>query len=88
MPRPVPHRSAARLRVTRAWNSPRAPHATDRRTHQLSLTELGHARYEDALPAVQRREAEREAGLTPEQCEAAFVWMSAMSNARQEVRRN
>ncbi|MFB6557733.1 MULTISPECIES: MarR family winged helix-turn-helix transcriptional regulator [unclassified Streptomyces] len=65
----------------------RAPHATDRRTHQLSLTELGHARYEDALPAVQRREAELEAGLTPEQCEAAFVWMSAMSNARQEVRR-
>ncbi|MFA7761845.1 MarR family winged helix-turn-helix transcriptional regulator [Streptomyces sp. NPDC048723] len=59
----------------------RAPHATDRRTHQLCLTELGHARYEDALPAVQRREAELEAGLTEEQCEAAFAWMSAMSAA-------
>lgn len=67
---------------------PRAPHATDRRTHQLHLTELGRARYEDALPAVQRREAELEVGLTPEQCDAAFTWMSALSTACQETGRS
>ncbi|MFG2485513.1 MULTISPECIES: MarR family winged helix-turn-helix transcriptional regulator [Streptomyces] len=66
----------------------RAPHATDRRTHQLHLTELGRTRYEDALPAVQRREAELEVGLTPEQCDAAFAWMSAMSTACQETGRS
>lgn len=62
----------------------RSPHPTDRRTHQVHLTGLGGTRYEDALPAVRRREAELEAGLTPEQREAAVAWMSAVSTACQE----
>ncbi|WP_314245036.1 hypothetical protein [Streptomyces sp. DSM 40907] len=78
MARIAEHAAVARRRIV----------ATDRRTHQLRLTELGHTRYEDALPAVPRREAELEAGLTEEQCEAAFARMSAMSAARQEAGRN
>ncbi|MFC9294013.1 MarR family winged helix-turn-helix transcriptional regulator [Streptomyces sp. NPDC057011] len=62
----------------------RSPHPTDRRTHRLHLTDLGNARYEEALPAVRQREAELEAGLTPEQREAALVWMSTVSAACHE----
>ncbi|MFJ8213083.1 MarR family winged helix-turn-helix transcriptional regulator [Streptomyces sp. NPDC096033] len=59
----------------------RSPHATDRRTHQLHVTELGSTRYEEALPAVLRREAALEEGLTAEQREAALTWMSAVTTA-------
>ncbi|MCX5380476.1 MarR family winged helix-turn-helix transcriptional regulator [Streptomyces sp. NBC_00091] len=62
----------------------RSPHPTDRRTHQLHVTDLGAARYEEALPAVLRREAELEEGLAPRQREAALAWMSAVSTACQE----
>ncbi|GLX24018.1 MULTISPECIES: MarR family winged helix-turn-helix transcriptional regulator [Streptomyces] len=62
----------------------RSPHPTDRRTHQLHVTELGSARYEEALPAVTRREAELEEGLPPGQREAALAWMSAVASACQE----
>lgn len=59
----------------------RSPHATDRRTHQLHVTDLGSTRYAQALPAVLRREAELEAGLTEEQRAAALSWMSAVTAA-------
>ncbi|MFJ3877857.1 MarR family winged helix-turn-helix transcriptional regulator [Streptomyces sp. NPDC090077] len=59
----------------------RSPHPTDRRTHQLHVTALGSDRYERALPAVVRREAELEQGLGPEQREAALAWMSAVTAA-------
>ncbi|MFE9634689.1 MarR family winged helix-turn-helix transcriptional regulator [Streptomyces sp. NPDC006463] len=62
----------------------RSPHPTDRRTHQLHLTDAGSTRYEEALPAVLRREAQLEEGLTPEQREAALIWMSGVSTACQE----
>ncbi|MFD3556330.1 MarR family winged helix-turn-helix transcriptional regulator [Streptomyces goshikiensis] len=61
----------------------RSPHPTDRRTHQVHLTGPGGTRYENALPAVLRREAELVAGLTPEEREAAFTWMSSVSTACQ-----
>ncbi|WP_330334262.1 MarR family transcriptional regulator [Streptomyces sp. NBC_00536] len=62
----------------------RSPHATDRRTHQLHITPLGTKRYEEALPAVLRREAALEEGLTPEQREAARTWMSAVTAASRQ----
>ncbi|MFI6004864.1 MarR family winged helix-turn-helix transcriptional regulator [Streptomyces sp. NPDC051366] len=62
----------------------RSPHPTDRRTHQLHLTDRGETCYEAALPAVQRREAALEAGLTPQQREAAVAWMSAIAVACHE----
>ncbi|MEV7617885.1 MarR family transcriptional regulator [Streptomyces sp. NPDC089799] len=62
----------------------RSPHATDRRTHQLHVTDRGSTRFEEALPAVLRREAELEAGLTREQREAALTWMSAVTAACRE----
>ncbi|WP_328923828.1 MarR family transcriptional regulator [Streptomyces sp. NBC_00190] len=62
----------------------RSPHPTDRRTHQLHLTDPGNTLYEKALPAVLRREAQLEEGLTPEQREAALIWMSTVSTACQE----
>ncbi|MFJ8014913.1 MarR family winged helix-turn-helix transcriptional regulator [Streptomyces sp. NPDC096339] len=62
----------------------RSPHPTDRRTHQLHVTGLGTTRYEQALPAVLRREAELEEGLTGEQRQSALTWMSAVTAACQE----
>ncbi|MFE2140676.1 MarR family winged helix-turn-helix transcriptional regulator [Streptomyces sp. NPDC059456] len=62
----------------------RSPHPTDRRTHQVRLTPAGATRYEDALPAVRRREAALEAGLEPGQREAVVAWMSAISTACHE----
>ncbi|MET8755850.1 MarR family transcriptional regulator [Streptomyces sp. NPDC004667] len=62
----------------------RSPHPTDRRTHQVHLTALGGRRYEEALPAVVRREAELEAGLTADQRDAAHAWLAAVSTACQE----
>lgn len=59
----------------------RSPHPTDRRTHQLHVTDLGRARYEEALPAVLRREAALEEGLAPGQREAALSWMAAVTAA-------
>ncbi|MFF4104712.1 MarR family winged helix-turn-helix transcriptional regulator [Streptomyces sp. NPDC001903] len=61
----------------------RSPHPTDRRTHQVHLTDLGADRYADALPAVQRREAELEAGLAPDQRDAVLAWMASVSTACQ-----
>lgn len=59
----------------------RSPHPTDRRTHQLHITPLGTTRYEAALPAVQRREAELEAGLPPEQRDTVIAWMTSVALA-------
>ena len=59
----------------------RAPHPTDRRTHQLHLTSLGATRYEASLPAVQRREAALVAGLTPEQRDTVVAWMTSVAVA-------
>ena len=59
----------------------RSPHPTDRRTHQLHITPLGTTRYQAALPAVRRREAELEAGLPQEQRDAVIAWMTSVSLA-------
>jgi DNA-binding MarR family transcriptional regulator len=53
----------------------RSAHPTDRRTHQVHMTDSGRERYVAALPAVLRREAELEAGLSDAQREAARGWM-------------
>ncbi|MEU2254787.1 MarR family transcriptional regulator [Nocardia xishanensis] len=59
----------------------RRPHPTDRRTHQIQVTEAGMRRYAAARVAVARREAELEAGLTPVQRKAIREWMSGIADA-------
>ncbi|WP_218024484.1 MarR family winged helix-turn-helix transcriptional regulator [Nocardia lijiangensis] len=59
----------------------RRPHPTDRRTHQIKVTEAGMQRYAAARVAVARREAELEAGLTPAQRKAIREWMSGIADA-------
>ncbi|WP_435590679.1 MarR family winged helix-turn-helix transcriptional regulator [Nocardia sp. bgisy118] len=59
----------------------RRPHPTDRRTHQIQVTEAGMQRYAAARVAVARREAELEAGLTPAQRKAIREWMSGIADA-------
>jgi DNA-binding MarR family transcriptional regulator len=53
----------------------RTPHSTDRRTHQLHLTDAGRRRLDEARPAVARREAELEAGFTAEHRADVRAWM-------------
>ena len=57
----------------------RGPHPSDRRTQQISLTELGRRRLEEAHPAVSRRENELESTFTDDQREAVRVWLAHMS---------
>ncbi|WP_328290457.1 MarR family winged helix-turn-helix transcriptional regulator [Nocardia aurantiaca] len=59
----------------------RHPHPTDRRTHQIQLTDAGRALYDRARAAVDRREAELEAGFTPEQRAAVREWLIGMTEA-------
>ncbi|MFE3261950.1 MarR family winged helix-turn-helix transcriptional regulator [Nocardia sp. NPDC059091] len=59
----------------------RRPHPTDRRTHQIYVTDAGRAIYTEAHAAVGRREAELEAGFTPEQRAAVREWLSGMAEA-------
>ncbi|MGV9614250.1 MarR family winged helix-turn-helix transcriptional regulator [Nocardia xishanensis] len=59
----------------------RRPHPTDRRTHQIQVTEAGMRRYAAARVAVARREAELEADLTPVQRKAIREWMSGIADA-------
>jgi DNA-binding MarR family transcriptional regulator len=59
----------------------RAPHPTDRRTHQVRLTGTGRTRYTAARPEVLRREAELEAGLSEAQRAAAREWLLSISAA-------
>ncbi|MEV0032501.1 MarR family transcriptional regulator [Nocardia sp. NPDC050793] len=59
----------------------RRPHPTDRRTHQIQVTEAGMQRYAAARVAVARREAELEADLTPAQRKAIREWMSGIADA-------
>ncbi|MCX5198509.1 MarR family transcriptional regulator [Streptomyces sp. NBC_00249] len=59
----------------------RSPHPTDRRTHQVHLTDLGATRYAETLPAVMRREAALMEGIAPEVRDAAVAWMTAVSTA-------
>jgi DNA-binding MarR family transcriptional regulator len=59
----------------------RTPHLTDRRTHQLRLTDAGRKRLDEARPAVARREAELEAGFNGEQRTAVREWMVGVVEA-------
>lgn len=59
----------------------RRPHPTDRRTHQIHLTEAGQERFTQARIAVDRREAELESAFTAEQRETARVWLDGMFEA-------
>ncbi|MFG1796944.1 MarR family winged helix-turn-helix transcriptional regulator [Nocardia sp. NPDC049149] len=59
----------------------RRPNPTDRRVHQIHITEAGRARFTEARKAVVRREAELESAFTPEQRETVRDWMEGMSEA-------
>ncbi|PXX70781.1 MarR family transcriptional regulator [Nocardia tenerifensis] len=59
----------------------RRPHPTDRRTHQITVTEAGRARLAEARIAVGRREAELEADFTPAQRAAIRDWLDQIPNA-------
>ncbi|MFD6356130.1 MarR family winged helix-turn-helix transcriptional regulator [Nocardia tengchongensis] len=59
----------------------RRPHPTDRRTHQIFVTDAGRSLYERAHAAVERREAELEADFTPEQRTAVREWLTGMTEA-------
>jgi hypothetical protein len=59
----------------------RRPNPSDRRTHQLHVTESGRARLAEARVAVSRREAELEATFTPEQRAAIRDWLEGISEA-------
>lgn len=59
----------------------RRPHPTDRRTHQIFVTDEGRAVYAKAHAAVTRREAELEADFTPEQRAAVREWLTGMAEA-------
>ncbi|MET7934203.1 hypothetical protein [Streptomyces sp. NPDC005322] len=60
----------------------RRPNPSDRRTHRIHVTEAGRARLAEARIAVDRREAELEAGFTPEQRGAIRDWLEGISEAR------
>ncbi|WP_207401236.1 MarR family winged helix-turn-helix transcriptional regulator [Actinomadura roseirufa] len=57
----------------------RAPHPADRRTQQIQITEDGRALLRRARIAVARREAELEAGFSPEQRAAARAWLEGIA---------
>jgi DNA-binding MarR family transcriptional regulator len=59
----------------------RHSHPSDRRTHQIHVTESGRARLAAARSAVARREAELEATFTPEQRGAIRDWLEGISEA-------
>ena len=59
----------------------RRPHPTDRRTHELRLTEKGRRRLEEARPAVARREAELESGFSEEQLRSVRSWLTRMTQS-------
>lgn len=59
----------------------RRPNPSDRRTHQIHVTESGQVRLAAARIAVARREAELEAMFTPEQRGAIGDWLEGISEA-------
>ncbi|MFD6162011.1 MarR family winged helix-turn-helix transcriptional regulator [Nocardia sp. NPDC060256] len=59
----------------------RRPHPSDRRTHQITVTESGRTRLAEARIAVGRREAELEASFTPAQQAAIRDWLDGISDA-------
>ncbi len=59
----------------------RRPNPTDKRSHQIHLTDAGRQRFAAAQVSVARREAELEADLTPEQQAAVRSWMTGIAAA-------
>ncbi|GAB2515219.1 MarR family winged helix-turn-helix transcriptional regulator [Nocardia heshunensis] len=59
----------------------RHPHPTDRRTHQIRITDAGLALYQRAHAAVSRRENELEADIDPAQRAAVREWLLGMAEA-------
>ncbi|UFS96684.1 MarR family winged helix-turn-helix transcriptional regulator [Nocardia huaxiensis] len=61
----------------------RHPNPADKRSHRIYVTEAGKERFLAAHKAVDRREAQLEADLTPEQRAAIRTWMSGIGTACQ-----
>lgn len=59
----------------------RRPNPTNRRIHQIHVTESGRVRLAEARVAVDRREAELEAAFTPEQRGTIRDWLEGISEA-------
>ncbi|WP_327140300.1 MarR family winged helix-turn-helix transcriptional regulator [Nocardia sp. NBC_01327] len=59
----------------------RSPHPTDRRTHQIHVTESGRKRLAAARIAVAARESELEARFTPEQQASIRDWLAGLAEA-------
>ncbi|WP_067574426.1 MarR family winged helix-turn-helix transcriptional regulator [Nocardia acidivorans] len=59
----------------------RQPHPTDRRTHQIRITEAGRKTLAEAKLVVARREAELEAAFTPAQGLAIREWLAGIVDA-------
>ncbi|MDO0929427.1 MarR family transcriptional regulator [Streptomyces sp. TG1A-8] len=60
----------------------RRTNPTDRRSHQIFVTESGRARLVGARKAVDRCEEELESAFTPEQRVAIREWLEGISGAR------
>jgi DNA-binding MarR family transcriptional regulator len=59
----------------------RRPHPTDRRSHQVFLTEAGRAALAEALPAVRALEARLSAGFTADELAVVDAWLTRMIQA-------
>lgn len=59
----------------------RRPHPSDRRAHQLYLTEAGRRRLAEARVAAARREAEIEAGFSAEERATIRKWLEGVYGA-------
>ncbi|WP_242910513.1 MarR family winged helix-turn-helix transcriptional regulator [Actinomadura terrae] len=59
----------------------RHPNPSDRRSHQIHITDSGRERLAEARVAVARREAELEAAFTSEQRSAARDWLDGVATA-------
>lgn len=59
----------------------RRPHPTDRRTHQIFVTDTGREKLAAARIAVARREQELEAAFDPAQRSAIRDWLDTMGDS-------
>ncbi|WP_218021394.1 MarR family winged helix-turn-helix transcriptional regulator [Nocardia crassostreae] len=59
----------------------RRPNPSDKRSHQIYITDRGRERFAAARVAVSRREAELETDLPPDQRAAIRAWMAGIATA-------
>jgi DNA-binding MarR family transcriptional regulator len=62
----------------------RRPHPSDRRSHQLFLTDRGRRRLTKARVAAAKREQEMEAGFTPEERKTIRAWLDGVAGNCQD----